>query len=172
MHIESPSSGVPSQLTLSSCRRVSLSVYGPVRSDFGWAVVRWSAHHAQHCRRSAKKIRRDSTQLRIWKISTTSHGHSGDRPHCGQECPEIVVLSRPCPRPQMSSPRGLIRGDPHGTDIGTTTIDARSIEGNVGNGNDQVAAGAIANEEATKTSRMAKLTKVMTTKGTFSRRNI
>jgi len=39
---------------------------------------------------------------------------------------------------------------------------------------DQVAAeeGTIANEEATKTSRMAKLTNVMTTRGTFSRRNI
>ena len=32
--------------------------------------------------------------------------------------------------------------------------------------------GTIANEEATKRSRMAKLTKVMTTSGTFSRRNI
>jgi hypothetical protein len=42
------------------------------------------------------------------------------------------------------------------------------------NGKDQVAMGkgTIANEEAMKTSRMARLTKVMTTKGTFSRRNM
>src|SRR6516165_7530202 len=54
-----------------------------------------------------KKIRRDSTQLRIWKISATSHGHSRDRPYCGQECPEIVVSSRPCHGPRMRFLRGL-----------------------------------------------------------------
>ena len=44
----------------------------------------------------------------------------------------------------------------------------------IGVDNDQIAGGEgiIAKEEATKTSRMAKLTNVMTTRGTFSRRNI